>query len=198
MRILVGCEFSQIVTKAFRARNREAYSCDLLDCEGGHPEWHIKGDVLEILEQNWDLAIFHPPCTYLCSSGIHWNNRGRGWENTYKSIEFVKALMNAPINKIALENPIGVLSTHIRKPDQIIHPWQFGHDAAKSTTLYLKNLPKLIPTNIIEPKIINGKKRWANQCINGGQNNLPPSKDRWKLRSLTYAGIAEAFAQQWS
>lgn len=198
MKVLIACEFSQVVTKAFRARGHTAYSCDLLDCEGGHPEWHFKKDVFEaISSQKWDLMIAHPPCTYLCVSGIHWNNRGRGWDNTYKAIDFVKALFNADIPRIAIENPIGVLSSHIGKPNQIVRPYNFGHDAAKSTCLWLKNLPKLEHTDYIPPRIINGKKRWSNQCENGGQDKLGPSKDRWKIRSITYQGIADAFAEQW-
>ena len=140
---------------------------------------------------HWDLMICHPPCTYLSSSGLHWNKRIAGREKlTEDALEFVKVLLNAPIKKIALENPIGRISTAIRKPDQIIQPWMFGEDASKQTCLWLKGLPKLEPTNIIK------KTRYANQTPSG-QNNLGPSKDRWKIRSLTYSGIAKAMADQW-
>jgi hypothetical protein len=135
--------------------------------------------------------IAHPPCTYLASSGLHWNKRIAGrQEKTEEALEFIQLLMNAPIERIAIENPIGCISSRIRKPEQIIQPWQFGEDASKSTCLWLKNLPKLQPTKIIK------KERYANQTASG-QNNLPPSKDRWKLRSTTYQGIADAMANQW-
>lgn len=192
LRVLVGCEFSGIVRDEFRKLGHDAYSCDIIDAEP-ESQYHIKSNVLEIINDDWDLAIFHPPCTYLCSSGIHWNNRGRGWEETEKAVEFVKKLINAPIPKIAIENPIGILNTRIRKPDQIIQPWQFGHPESKATCLFLKNLPKLIPTNILD-KPASG--RWNNQTPTG-QNKLGPSKDRWKRRSLTYKNIASSMADQW-
>ena len=141
--------------------------------------------------------IAHPPCTYLCSSGIHWNKRRPDRAiQTENALAFVKLLLDAPIPKIALENPIGIISSRARKPDQIIQPYQFGHDASKATCLWLKNLPKLTATQFIEPRIINGRPRWGNQT-DSGQNKLPPSKDRWKIRSETYAGIADAMARQW-
>jgi hypothetical protein len=141
--------------------------------------------------------VAHPPCTYLCSSGLHWNKRvpGRA-QMTEEALEFVQLLLDAPIPRIALENPIGCISTRIRKPDQTIQPWQFGHDASKATCLWLKGLPTLVPTQIIEPRLVDGKKRWGNQT-DSGQNRLGPSEDRWKIRSETYAGIAEAMATQW-
>lgn len=144
---------------------------------------------------HWDLMIGHPPCTYLSSSGLHWNKRVKGrQELTDEALEFVRLLMNAPIAKIALENPIGCISTKIRKPDQIIQPWQFGHDASKQTCLWLKGLPLLVPTDMVKkPK----GERYANQTPSG-QNKLGPSKDRWKIRSETYRGIADAMAKQWS
>lgn len=146
----------------------------------------------------WDLMIAHPPCTYLSSSGMHWTTRGlRPAQLTEDALEFVRLLMAAPIDRIAIENPIGVISSRIRKPDQIIQPWQFGDDASKGTCLWLKGLPKLTPTGYVEPRIVNGKKRWANQC-DSGQNKLAPSADRWKQRSKTYQGIANAMASQWS
>lgn len=146
---------------------------------------------------HWDLMIAHPPCTYLCASGMHWNSRTAGRsEKTEEALEFVKLLMDAPIHMIALENPIGCISTRIRKSDQIIQPWQFGSDASKATCIWLKNLPLLVPTKIYPPRIVNGKKRWGNQ-LDSGQNKLAPTDDRWKIRSRTYQGIADAMAQQW-
>lgn len=151
----------------------------------------------DIIENGWDLMIAHPPCTYLCSSGLHWNKRvlGRA-RQTEEALEFVRMLLDAPIEKIALENPIGCISSRIRKPDQTIQPYHFGHDASKATCLWLKNLPPLRPTAMVEPRVIDGKPRWGNQT-DSGQNKLPPSEDRWKVRSETYAGIAKAMAQQW-
>lgn len=171
-------------------------SCDLLpsDSPGGA---HYQGDVIDLLGEGWDLMIAHPPCTFLSVSGIHWNNRGRGWEETEKALDFVRLLMGADIPCIALENPVSIISSRIRKPDQIIQPYQFGHDASKATCLWLKNLPKLTPTESIPPRIINGKARWGNQT-DSGQNKLAPSADRWKIRSTTFAGIAAAMAEQWS
>lgn len=145
----------------------------------------------------WDVMIAHPPCTYLCSSGLHWNKRTPGRQAlTEEALDFVRLLLDAPIERIALENPIGCIGTRIRPADQTIQPWQFGHDASKATCLWLKNLPPLVPTAIVAPRIVNGKKRWANQT-DSGQNRLGPSADRWKERSLTYTGIARAMAWQW-
>lgn len=197
MRVLVACEESQTVTKAFRALGHEAYSCDILPCSGGHPEWHYQQDVLEVIDKGWDLMIAHPPCTYLSVSGMHWTTRGmRDPKLTEDALEFVSKLMSADIRMIALENPVSIISSRIRKPDQIIQPWMFGHDASKKTCLWLKNLPALKPTEIIKGRIVNGKERFGNQT-DSGQNKLPPSKDRWKIRSKTYEGIAEAMAKQW-
>lgn len=196
MRVLVACEYSGRVRDAFLARGHDAISCDLLPTDVPGP--HHQGDVLELIRrEKFDLMVAHPPCTYLCSSGLHWNGRvpGRA-EKTEEALEFVRALLSCDIPKIALENPAGCIGTRIRKSDQIIQPWQFGADASKSTCLWLKGLPKLVPTSIIEPRIVNGKKRWANQT-DSGQNRLPPSEDRWKIRSETYVGIAEAMAAQW-
>lgn len=195
MKVLVGCEFSGTVRDAFIARGHDAMSCDLLPTESPGP--HYQGDVLEILDDGWDLAIFHPPCTYLSVSGLHWNKRNPERASmTELALDFVRSLMRAPITKIAIENPISCISTRIRKPDQIIQPYQFGHDASKATCLWLKNLPKLVPTSFVNPRIVNGKERWGNQT-DSGQNKLGPSEDRWKLRSHTYKGIAEAMASQW-
>lgn len=195
MRVLVACEYSGTVRDAFIRAGHDAVSCDLLDTESPGP--HFKGDVCRLLWDPWDLMIAHPPCTYLSSSGMHWTTRGfRDPKLTDEAVEFVKMLLSAPIDRIALENPIGVLSTRVSKPTQIIHPYQFGDDASKATCLWLKNLPPLMPTQMVEPRIVNGKKRWGNQC-DSGQNKLGPSEDRWKKRSETFYGIAEAMAQQW-
>jgi site-specific DNA-cytosine methylase len=171
-------------------------SCDLLPSEQPGP--HHQGDVRELLGQEWDLLIAHPPCTYLSVSGMHWTTRGlRDPKLTEDALDFVRLFMNAPIERVAIENPVSVISSRIRKPDQIIQPYQFGHDASKKTCLWLKGLPLLKPTQMVEPRIVNGKQRWGNQT-DSGQNKLPPSKDRWKLRSKTYEGIADAMAAQWS
>lgn len=173
-------------------------------CYGPHSDDELEykeiGDTLfarPIDNPHWDLLVAHPPCTYLSVSGMHWTTRGlRDPKLTEDALAFVQLLMNAPINQIAIENPISVISSRIRKPDQVIQPWQFGHDASKKTCLWLKNLPPLKPTEIIEPRIINGKQRWGNQT-DSGQNKLGPSDDRWKIRSETYPGIAQAIAEQW-
>jgi hypothetical protein len=192
MRVLVACEYSGRVRDAFIRKGHEAVSCDLLPTDVEGP--HYQGDVFDIINDGWDLMVCHPPCTYLSVSGMHWTKRGlRDPQLTEDALEFVQKLLNAPIEKIALENPVSVIS---RKPDQVIQPWQFGHDASKKTCLWLKNLPLLQPTNVIEPRIVDGKKRWGNQT-DSGQNRLGPSEDRWKIRSETFEGIAEAMAQQW-
>lgn len=193
MRVLVGCEYSGIVRDAFRARGHDAWSCDLLPSEAD-PRWHIQGDVLKALDDGWELAIFHPPCTYLSSSGMHWTTRGlRDPKLTEDALVFVSMLLEAPIPRIALENPVGCISTRIRKPDQIIQPWWFGDDASKKTCLWLKNLPLLQETNRLPG---DDKTRRANQTPSG-QNKLGPSPTRWKVRSATYPGIANAMADQW-
>jgi len=196
MRVLVACEFSGVVRRAFRKKGHEAWSCDLLPADDSQLD-HIQGDVREILGDNWDMMIAHPPCTYLSVSGLHWNKRRPGRaELTEEAIDFVQLLLAAPIERIALENPIGCISTRVRKPDQIIQPYNYGHDASKATCFWLVNLPTLRPTRYIPPRIVNGKKRWGNQT-DSGQNKLTPSDDRWKLRSVTYQGIADAMADQW-
>lgn len=202
LKVLVACEYSGRVRDAFIARGHTAMSCDLLPTDVAGP--HYQGDVFDIIDQGWDLMIAHPPCTYLSVSGMHWTTRGlRDPQLTEDALDFVQRLMDAPIAKIAIENPISVISSRIRKPDQIISPYQFGHDASKKTCLWLKNLPLLQATQMVEPRIVitpSGKpaKRWGNQCDNYGQDKLPPSADRWKLRSATYQGIADAMAAQWS
>lgn len=200
MRVLIACEFSGTVRRAFQKRGHDAWSCDLLPADDGSSH-HYEGDVMEVLRGGvpWDLMIAHPPCTFLCISGIHWNNRIPGRkEKTADAVSFCRQLLDSGIPKIALENPVGCLSSQIRKPDQIIQPWQYGHDASKQTCLWLVGLPKLEPTDILTPMRFqtNGRPRWGNQTPSG-QNNLGPSADRWKLRSLTYPGIAQAMAEQW-
>lgn len=189
MRVLVACEFSGIVRDAFIARGHDAISCDLLPSEREGP--HISGPVEVVLGEGWDLMIAFPPCTHLAVSGaLHFKNKIKEQED---ALSFVHRLLSAPIPKIALENPVGVISTKIRKPDQIIQPYQFGEDASKKTCLWLKGLPLLKPTCYVSP---NEKGVWGNQTPSG-QNKLGPSIDRWKLRSRTYQGIANAMAEQW-
>ena len=194
MRVLIACEYSGTVRRAFAALGCDAWSCDLLPTDDGSPN-HIKGDVLPIAwKGDWDLMIAHPPCTYLSVSGLHWNKRKPGRAaKTEDALQFVRQLLAAPIAKIALENPVSCISSRIRKPDQIIQPWYFGDDASKKTCLWLKNLPPLRQTNRLEG---DAKTRRANQTPSG-QNKLGPSPDRWKLRSITYPGIAAAMADQW-
>lgn len=196
MRVLVACEYSGAVRDAFIRAGHYAASCDLLPSESPLGD-HYQCNVLDIIDHGWDLMVAHPPCTYLSSSGLHWNKRRPEREQMTKdSLDFVFQLMKADIPRIAIENPIGCISTQIRKPDQIIKPYQFGHDASKNTCLWLKGLPLLRPTQLVEPRLVNGKPRWANQT-DSGQNKLTPSPDRWKIRSETYAGIAKAMAEQW-
>lgn len=183
MRVLVGCEFSGVVREAFRAAGHDAVSCDLLDAEDGSTH-HIRGDVLAVLGRGWDLAIFHPPCTRLTVAGARWF-KGREAEQA-EAILFAETLWNAPIPRIALENPIGVLSTRstLGKPTQIIQPWQFGHGETKATCLWLKGLPRLVPTDVVEGR-------------EARVHRMPPGPNRWKERSRTYPGIAAAMAAQW-
>ncbi len=180
MRVLIACEYSGTVRDAFAARGHDAWSCDLLPTERlGN---HIHGDVLQHLHRNWDLMIAHPPCTHLAVSGARWF-KDKQIEQA-EALDFVHRLMDAPIPRIALENPISIISSRIRKPDQIIQPWQFGHGETKATCLWLKNLPKLTPTNIVEGREARIHK-------------MPPGPDRWKERSRTFEGIAQAMAEQW-
>lgn len=196
MRVLVACEYSGAVRDAFIRAGHYAASCDLLPSESPLGD-HYQCSVLDILDHGWDLMVAHPPCTYLSSSGLHWNKRRpERAQMTKDALDFVSQLMEADIPRIAIENPIGCISTQIRKPDQIIKPYQYGHDASKNTCLWLKGLPLLRPTQFVEPRMVNGKPRWANQT-DSGQNKLTPSPDRWKIRSETYAGIAKAMAEQW-
>lgn len=195
MRVLVACEYSGTVRDAFLRAGHEAMSCDLLPTDVPGP--HYQGDVRDVIGNGWDLMIAHPPCTYLSVSGMHWTKRGlRDPQLTEDALAFVRLLLDAPIERIALENPISVISTRIRKPDQIVTPYQFGHDASKKTCLWLKNLPLLELTQYVPPRMVNGRPRWGNQT-DSGQNKLAPSADRWKIRSETYRGIADAMAFQW-
>lgn len=204
MRILVGCELSGRVRDAFIRNGHDAMSCDREPTEVPGP--HYQGDVLDILDDGWDAAIFFPPCTYLTVSGLH-RNKGNPIRagKTVKAIEFVETLWNAPIPFIAIENPVGCLSTRstLGKPQEIIQPYWFGEDASKTTCLWLKGFPLLKPTRFVVPRMVMdgevkdiGKFRWSNQT-DSGQNNLPPSDDRAKIRSQTYQGVADAIGQQW-
>lgn len=181
MKVLVACEFSGIVRSAFRARGHDAWSCDILPAEDGSP-FHHQRDVREILRDGWDLMIAHPPCTHLAVSGARWFKDKQ--REQAEALDFVRELLEAPIPRIALENPISVISSKIRKPDQIFQPWQFGHGETKATCLWLKNLPPLVPTNIVE-----GREARVHRA--------PPGPDRWKERSRTFTGVAEAMADQW-
>ena len=187
MKVLVACEFSGVVRDAFISRGHRAVSCDLLDTVRSGP--HILGDVLDVLGDGWDLVIAHPPCTALCVSG---NRHYAGTEERRQAAAFFQRFLDAPVDKICVENPVGVISTLIRKPDQYIQPWQFGHPESKKTGLWLKNLPLLQPTETL-PKPSCGY--WENQTPSG-QNKLGPSPDRGLLRSITYQGIADAMAEQ--
>ena len=204
MRILVACEESQEVCKAFRAKGHEAYSCDIQECSGGHPEWHIQGDALEAIKGEWDMIIAFPPCTYLTVTGNRWfdiERYGKKAIQRHKDREeaakFFLKFANANCAKIAIENPIGYMSTKYRKPDQIIQPYMFGHPARKATCLWLKGLKPLEPTEIVQPEIIrykNGKgtdNPWHMTTMN------LPAGERAKQRSKTFPGIAAAMAEQW-
>ena len=180
MKVLIACEFSGTVRDAFIARGHDAMSCDLLPTDKPGP--HYQGDVFDIIGDGWDLMIAHPPCTHLAVSGARWFKDKQ--EEQAEALEFVRRLLNADIPKIALENPISIISSRIRKPNQIIQPWQFGHGETKATCLWLKELPLLKPTKIVE-----GRENRVHR--------MPPSQERWKLRSITYQGIADAMAEQW-
>ena len=204
MKVLVACEESQAVCKAFRERGHEAYSCDIVPCSGGHPEWHLQQDVLPLLKEKWDMIIAFPPCTYLTVTGNRWFNIDRYGEKAIQrhkerkdAIDFFMAFANADCEKIAIENPVGIMSSEWRKPNQIINPWQFGDAFEKKTCLWLKGLPELKPTNIVE---IPPRKRFDSG------KSMPswyaeawhlPKEERAKLRSKTFPGIARAMAEQW-
>jgi hypothetical protein len=216
MKILIGCEESQIITKEFRKLGFEAYSCDLLPCSGGHPEWHYQCDIMEIINNGWDLAIFHPPCTFLAGSSVQWlshpeykhlpfeerrshskypNRR----EDMYNSMDFVKGLYNSPIKHVAIENPVGLLNSKWRKPDQIIQPYMFGDEATKTTCLWLKNLPLLEPTKVVgkgERTVYSSGKsfpKWYAEI----KDKAKTKEERQRLRSKTFPRIAEAIAKQY-
>lgn len=180
MRVLVACEFSGTVRDAFRERGHDAVSCDLLPTEKPGP--HIQGDVLTVLGDGWDLMVAHPPCTHLAVSGARWF-KDKAAEQAM-ALDFVRSLLDAPIERIALENPVSVISTKIRKPDQVVHPWQFGHGETKATCLWLKGLPTLVPTCIVDGR-------------EARVHRMPPGENRWRERSRTYPGIAAAMADQW-
>lgn len=199
MRVLVACEFSGIVRDAFKVLGHDAWSCDILP--SARTGQHVQGDVLALLTQRWDLLIAHPPCTYLCSSGLHWNKRRpERAAKTKAALAFVKMLLDADIPRIALENPVGCIGTKIRPFDQLIQPYEFGADASKKTCLWLKGLPRLISTERVQGRFVwhKGKfvERWANQT-DSGQNRLGPSEARGQLRAITYQGVADAMAKQW-
>jgi hypothetical protein len=194
MKVLVACEYSGIVRDAFAAKGHDAWSCDILPTES--PGNHFQGDVSEHLDKGWDLMIAHPPCTHLAVSGARWFTEGKKpWSLQEEALDFVRKLLDAPIDKIALENPVSVISTKIRKPNQIIQPFEYGHDVTKKTCLWLKNLPNLKPTKIVKPDIVlvNGKKMSRMHY----ESFKLPSKERSKVRSKFYTGIANAMADQW-
>lgn len=208
MRILVACEESQAVTMELRRLGHEAYSCDIQECSGGHPEWHLQQDVIPLLSEKWDMIIAFPPCTDLAVSGAAWFAQKRADGRQQRSIEFFMRFANAGCQRIAIENPIGIMSSIYRKPDQIIHPWQFAltgvENVAKSTCLWLKGLPRLIPIHSVRPEIeyvewldkrtgrIKRQTQWyyATRCV--------PHKERGKMASKTFPGIARAMGEQWA
>jgi len=183
--VLVACEESQTLTIALREKGVPAWSCDILPCSGGHPEWHIQADVIPLLKRKWAAIYAFPPCIDLCVSGARWFEQKRKDGRQQKSIDFFMQFANADCSKIAIENPVGIMSTVWRKPDQLIQPWQYGHGETKATCLWLKGLPLLQPTNVVEGR-------------EARIHRMPPGKDRSKLRSVTYQGIADAMASQWS
>ena len=205
MKVLVACEESQTVTIELRKLGHEAYSCDILPCSGGHPEWHFQQDVTELLKQDWDMVIAHPPCTYLTCTGNRWFNVERYGdkalqriEDRKKAIEFFMLFANLDhVPRVAIENPIGVMSTEWRKPDQIVHPYMFGDPERKATCWWLKGVEPLVPTNIVEPNIIkyeNGK--GTDSPWHMATSSLPPA-ERARARSKTFPGMARAMAEQW-
>jgi hypothetical protein len=229
MRVLVACEESQVVCKAFREKGHEAYSCDIQECSGGHPEWHIQDDVLKVLNPSnyfpyfydcirfrtmdgalheiigkWDLIIAHPPCTHLSSSGQWAYKKGKDISLKYDGINFFMNFVNADCEKIAIENPVGIMSTEYKKPSQIIQPWQFGHKAQKSTCLWLKGLPLLTPTNIVDKGEFvewvdkkTGRKKRQSKYDMEILKTAKTSEERSRLRSKTFEGIARAMSEQW-
>ena len=205
MKILVACEESQRVTIALRERGHEAYSCDIEPCSGGHPEWHLQQDVIPLLSKKWDMIIAFPPCTYLTVTGNRWFDIDRYGDkalqrhkNRKDAIDFFMLFANANCEKIAIENPVGVMSTEYRKPNQIIHPYMFGDAERKATCLWLKGLPELVATQIVEPNVVYYKNgRGSDSPWHMNTMSLPP-KERAKARSKTFPGIAKAMAEQWT
>jgi hypothetical protein len=197
VKVLIACEESQTVCKAFRERGIEAYSCDILPCSGGQPEWHLQQDVIPLLKDAWDMIIAFPPCTDLAVSGAAWFKQKQEDGRQQKSIDFFMQFANAQCGLVAIENPVGIMSTIWRKPDQIIQPWMFGDSYSKKTCLWLKGLPLLKPTKLVNPgeQLIfkSGKKmpKWFSDAF-----RLPP-KERSRIRSKTFPGIALAMAEQW-
>jgi site-specific DNA-cytosine methylase len=197
MKVLLACEESQAVTKEFRKLGHEAYSCDLYEASGGHPEWHIQGDVIPLRNKGWDLIIAFPPCTHLAVSGAAWFAQKRADGRQQEAVEFFMALAASDCERIAIENPVGIMSTEWRKPDQIIQPWQFGDSFSKKTCLWLKGLPKLEPTNVVD----------QGESVTFASGNKMPKwyadawgkspEERSKIRSKTFPGIAKAMAEQW-
>ncbi|MFQ7003118.1 MAG: DNA cytosine methyltransferase [Ruthenibacterium lactatiformans] len=185
MKILVACEESQAVTIELRRLGHEAYSCDIEPCSGGHPEWHLQVDALELLKMKWDMILAFPPCTHLAVSGARYFEQKRKDGRQQAAIDFFMRFANADCPKIAIENPVGIMSSVWRKPDQIIQPWQFGHGETKKTCLWLKGIPLLVPTNIVDGR---EQRIWK----------MPPSEDRAKNRAKTFPGIARAMAEQWA
>lgn len=185
MRVLVACEESQAVTIELRRLGHEAYSCDIIKCSGGHPEWHLQQDVIPLLKEPWDMIIAFPPCTHLAVSGARYFEQKRKDGRQQQGIDFFMAFAEADCPRVAIENPVGIMSTHWRKPDQIIQPWQFGHGETKATCLWLKGLPLLRPTQVVEGR---EQRIWR----------MPPGPERAKLRSKTFPGIARAMAEQWA
>ncbi|MEM4720695.1 MAG: hypothetical protein QXT73_01360 [Candidatus Methanomethylicaceae archaeon] len=195
MKVLVACEESQVVTKAFRSKGLEAWSCDILPCSGGHPEWHLQCDVRDVLGCEWDMILAFPPCTHLAASGARWFERKRALGEQQEAIEFFLLFTRLSCQRVAIENPVGIMSRLYRKPDQIVHPWMFGDPYRKQICLWLKGLPLLVPTKVVEQGDVhvystNGKvyPKWM---------MLSPSPERGRLRSKLFPGIAEAMADQW-
>lgn len=202
MKILVACEESQAVCVAFRNKGHEAYSCDIMECSGDHPEWHIHGDVLPLLDQKWDMVIAFPPCTHLSVAGARSFKEKIASGVQQQAVEFFMRIANTPISKICIENPVGIMSTKFRKPDQIVHPYFFGDPEPKKTCLWLKGLPLLLPTNMVEPEyvIYRSKKSKSGFSRYGkitGSNPSTRNPNNAKLRSKTYPGLAQAMAEQW-
>lgn len=193
MKILVACEESQAVCIELRKLGHEAYSCDIEPCSGGHPEWHLQLDVQELLKMQWDMILAFPPCTHLAVSGAKWFAEKQADGRQKQGIDFFMSFVNAKCQRIAIENPVGIMSTKFRKPDQVIHPWEFGHPEQKTTCLWLKGLPKLTSTHNVYEKMRSLPKKERERM-----HYLSPSQDRAKVRSKTFPGIARAMAEQWA